>query len=921
MGLEPRDGLRAAADSGIDGLRLGVLALLSSKSLRAGLVAGGGHEAPPAEAPRVGFQAAALPHMEEDDDDGGDTVANELYAPQEAVANAGSVGFEPALERIREEHSFEADADAEADPEDGYEAGDEGSAGVKAVVRYFYELGTLDASMPEGFYDVPLSLTNKNYRRLPPLDVLQRFSPAPPGEEVLVVDPRTDVALARVRKLARSMLEDAPQDLQLRRLAEVVADFFGGTHTRNVAKNVSNEASRLSITSCAVPIGQLQYGLCRPRALLFKFLADSLRIPARLFRGVHRVAGGASAPAALHMCVVVGNADNQECIIDLMRTPGQLILFSPESLTLYYAQEAQACAFTTAAGTPVSSPSVAGSTASGGSPSLQPEWPDAGYDSPRSPNSPVVFSRSLAQSRRSSQHQLRRYRRRSFSSSPDSSPVAGSPTHSDTSVRVQQTQQAAAEKLVPPQELQQRPPLRTRSFREQPVSRRSNLSNGLSVSSPLSGRRLSSPDESPSGSSDSLWGVTPRGSVDGTGLRLSRLRPLEPELHSALARRQEGTSSSDEQKSAKKGDAADDDSTRVAATARAVAAMMAATSGQPRPKAVNRSVSFFQPRPSFDLEVVERGAEPGTPPLASSPLGPSPLRSPVHDMDAVASASGRTFGELSVEPLMPFSGWEIEYADIQLGARVGTGSFGEVYRGVWRGTEVAVKLLLEQNITQEVLEDFRQEITMLSRLRHPNVILFLGACVRPPHLSIVCEYMHMGSLHRILHSSGQGHKLSWRRKLKMLRDICRGMMYLESMNIVHRDLKSANCLVDKHWAVKVCDFGLSKIMKQDTQQNSTAAGTPEWMAPELLRSERYDTKADVFSMGVIMWEMSTLKKPWHGQTPMQVVFAVSCQRRRLEIPEGPLQELIRDCWEDEPSKRPGWQDMLSRLHDIEFLVA
>jgi serine/threonine protein kinase len=98
----------------------------------------------------------------------------------------------------------------------------------------------------------------------------------------------------------------------------------------------------------------------------------------------------------------------------------------------------------------------------------------------------------------------------------------------------------------------------------------------------------------------------------------------------------------------------------------------------------------------------------------------------------------------------------------------------------------------------------------------------------------------------------------------------RGMMSVQRMKIVHRDLKSANCLVDKHYSVKICDFGLSRIVKDDTVCDQTAVGTPEWTAPELLRNEPVTEKCDVFSLGVIMWELSTLKRPWDGIKPMQV---------------------------------------------------
>ncbi|CAM6128667.1 unnamed protein product [Calypogeia fissa] len=270
-------------------------------------------------------------------------------------------------------------------------------------------------------------------------------------------------------------------------------------------------------------------------------------------------------------------------------------------------------------------------------------------------------------------------------------------------------------------------------------------------------------------------------------------------------------------------------------------------------------------------------------------------------------------------PLMPFAEWNIKFEELRIGVRVGIGSFGEVFRGVWRGTEVAIKVMLEQDFTEENTADFCTEIALLSRLRHPNVILFMGACTTPPHLSMVTEYMHMGSLYSLVHTSGQGKKLSWRRRLKMLRDICRGMMSVQRMNIVHCDLKSANCLVDKHWSVKICDFGLSRLASGAHVPESTAAGTPEWMAPELLRNDPVTDKCDIFSLGVIMWELCTLKRPWEGVKPMEVVIAVAHKRARLEIPEGLLGKLIADCWTEDPVARPTYEEILTRLHECEFL--
>jgi serine/threonine protein kinase len=95
-------------------------------------------------------------------------------------------------------------------------------------------------------------------------------------------------------------------------------------------------------------------------------------------------------------------------------------------------------------------------------------------------------------------------------------------------------------------------------------------------------------------------------------------------------------------------------------------------------------------------------------------------------------------------------------------------------------------------------------------------------------------------------------------------------MCIHRTKIVHRDLKSANCLVNKHWTVKICDFGLSRVMIDSPMTDNSSAGTPEWMAPELIRNEPFTEKCDIFSLGVIMWELCTLSRPWEGIPPVQV---------------------------------------------------
>ncbi|KAK4274579.1 hypothetical protein QN277_017778 [Acacia crassicarpa] len=267
--------------------------------------------------------------------------------------------------------------------------------------------------------------------------------------------------------------------------------------------------------------------------------------------------------------------------------------------------------------------------------------------------------------------------------------------------------------------------------------------------------------------------------------------------------------------------------------------------------------------------------------------------------------------------------WEIQWEDLQIGERIGIGSYGEVYHADLKGTEVAVKKFLDQDFSGDALAQFKSEVEIMLRLRHPNVVLFMGAITRPPHSSILTEFLPRGSLYRLLHRPN--FRIEEKRRLRMAFDVAKGMNYLHTSHppIVHRDLKSPNLLVDKNWVVKVCDFGLSRMKHHTFLSSKSTAGTPEWMAPEVLRNEPANEKCDVYSFGVILWELTTTKIPWKGLNPMQVVGAVGFQNRRLEIPEDVdpvVSQIICDCWQTDPHSRPSFSQIMSRLRHLRRLV-
>ncbi|KAG4157384.1 hypothetical protein ERO13_D02G059700v2 [Gossypium hirsutum] len=264
--------------------------------------------------------------------------------------------------------------------------------------------------------------------------------------------------------------------------------------------------------------------------------------------------------------------------------------------------------------------------------------------------------------------------------------------------------------------------------------------------------------------------------------------------------------------------------------------------------------------------------------------------------------------------------YEILWEELTIGEQIGQGSCGTVYHGLWYASDVAVKVFPNLEYSDNVIHSFRQEVSLMKRLRHPNVLLFMGAVTSPQRLCIVTEFLQRGSLFRLLQRNAA--KLERKRRVHMALDIARGMNYLHHCNptIVHRDLKSSNLLVDKNWTVKVGDFGLSRLKHATFLTTKTGKGTPQWMAPEVLRNEPSDEKSDIYSFGVILWELATGKIPWENLNSMQVIGTVGFMNQRLEIPKDldPLwASIIESCWLSDPRSRPTFLELMDKLRELQ----
>ncbi|KAK4530434.1 hypothetical protein CCYA_CCYA04G1291 [Cyanidiococcus yangmingshanensis] len=268
---------------------------------------------------------------------------------------------------------------------------------------------------------------------------------------------------------------------------------------------------------------------------------------------------------------------------------------------------------------------------------------------------------------------------------------------------------------------------------------------------------------------------------------------------------------------------------------------------------------------------------------------------------------------------------DIDWSTIELVEELGRGSFGTVYKAKYLGYIVAVKVFeIGRSCSQgDQYRNFYSEVRTLCNLDHENILQFIGAgrAPSPPRLFIVTEFMSRGTLFDLLHRRRE--VLSPLRKKSMALDVCRGMAYLHDRGLMHRDLKSSNLLVDSSYRVKIGDFGLSKSIRYIAlcQPMTGNCGTPQYMAPEVLASTPYGAGADVFSFGVLLWELLAEELPYQGMEPMRVIAAVLHMNERPPLnrhwhPD--LVQLLRECWDRNPSKRPTFQALVKRLPPIPF---
>ncbi len=299
---------------------------------------------------------------------------------------------------------------------------------------------------------------------------------------------------------------------------------------------------------------------------------------------------------------------------------------------------------------------------------------------------------------------------------------------------------------------------------------------------------------------------------------------------------------------------------------------------------------------------------------------PSPIKRQPEPLAATASPSRGTAGGLIDETGGIHISLNIAWKDLTLGRELGRGGFGVVYQGEWKFSEAAIKQLLVPKLSGPALEEFRQEATIMARMRSPNIVPLYGVCLEESHYAMVMEYLPKGSLFEILQSS---QTLDWPVRHQIGLDVGCGLAFLHSEKILHRDLKSPNVLLGEGMRAKLCDFGLAKVRSEvaSTTKAETSAGTLLWMAPELFSFPPTRTdKTDVYALAVVLWELASRQLPFQsaeGNTSLVKEWVKEGAREPIpeDTPPG-IAKLIGRCWAQRAEDRPTAAEAVKELRQV-----
>uniref|UniRef100_A0A8C2K867 non-specific serine/threonine protein kinase n=1 Tax=Cyprinus carpio TaxID=7962 RepID=A0A8C2K867_CYPCA len=272
--------------------------------------------------------------------------------------------------------------------------------------------------------------------------------------------------------------------------------------------------------------------------------------------------------------------------------------------------------------------------------------------------------------------------------------------------------------------------------------------------------------------------------------------------------------------------------------------------------------------------------------------------------------------------------WEVHPREVSMLKRIGAGSFGTVFKGKWHG-DVAIKILKVTEPTPEQLQAFKNEMQVLRKTRHVNILLFMGFMTKP-NFAIITQWCEGSSLYRHLHVTET--KFDTMRRIDVARQTAQGMDYLHAKNIIHRDLKSNNIFLHEGWTVKIGDFGLATVKSRwsGSQQVEQPSGSILWMAPEVIRMQDtnpYTFQSDVYGYGVVLYELMSGTLPYSNiNNRDQIIFMVGrgylspdLSKLCSNCPKS-MKRLIVDCLKFKRDERPLFPQILVGIEQVQDLL-
>ena len=273
----------------------------------------------------------------------------------------------------------------------------------------------------------------------------------------------------------------------------------------------------------------------------------------------------------------------------------------------------------------------------------------------------------------------------------------------------------------------------------------------------------------------------------------------------------------------------------------------------------------------------------------------------------------------------------IRSEELKLMEMISRGSSCLVFKGKWRGTEVAIKqFTIEFSESEKKLNKFIKELQVISQVRHPNLLMFMGICVDQPKLCIVTELVPNSTLFYAIHKNRQ-KQLSLAERFSISIQIGKGLSYLHANDppIIHRDLKPENCLLDHSLNLKIADFGLARPLSTFIHEaTTTCIGTTRFMAPELFdkeRNEKIGVEIDIWAFGCMLIEIFSNKRPWSyiPSNKINNIFYELYHKKPIPIPNNipeEIAEIIKECCRYNPKRRPPVAQVLERLEAVKMIM-